>query len=460
MRKRTIVILSSIAGLVVLLFCGMAYYQCTRFNATITINDTKVGGLTAEQALTKLKTSVSKNTIFMGQKVLYDGKDTKMGFTNQDLDAVKMLLKKQWTLFPSSKTINYSLKPSETNQTHIQTMAKKIEEKLQAMNKQLKAPKNAEVYLVNGKIVVSKAKEGTQYDLSALLKEYREQAFNSEVHLKPVYLQPLKATSSTIKLEKAKLEALQEQTVDYKLQDKVYPFKGRDVIQNASLSNDMKVLFDSRGIKKKLSELNRTLSTLNKNYTFKTHSGTMIAVKGATYGWAINVDAEAKRIKQAFEKEQPSILAYNIYGAGWNINGVGYHTPSNHGIGDTYVEVSIEQQRIWVYKNGQLKVTTHVVTGTHAYNEDTPKGVWYIEYKQSPSILTGSEVGNPNYSVKVNYWAPFTLSGCGFHDASWRNNWSSQAYLNNGSGGCINTPPSVMKAVYDNLTQYEPVVIY
>ena len=63
---------------------------------------------------------------------------------------------------------------------------------------------------------------------------------------------------------------------------------------------------------------------------------------------------------------------------------------------------------------GKLAVDTNVVTGRHNTNEDTSPGVWYIMYKESPSTLKGSEVGNPNYSVKVNYWAPFTLDGQGF----------------------------------------------
>jgi hypothetical protein len=65
-----------------------------------------------------------------------------------------------------------------------------------------------------------------------------------------------------------------------------------------------------------------------------------------------------------------------------------------------------------------------------------------------------------HYRVQVAYWAPFTDSGCGFHDASWRTNWSSTAYLHQGSGGCVNTPPNIMKTVYDNLSTYEPVVVY
>ncbi|HET7579820.1 MAG TPA: L,D-transpeptidase family protein [Bacillales bacterium] len=459
MRKSVIIIAGSLVLVAAVLFAGLSYHQATRFNSNITINHIKVGGLTADQAVNKLKSAVLKNIVYVGHQKIYDGKDTKRGFTSKDLHRVKKVLKEQWTFFPSSKEKNYTLAPSQAK-AQTKVMKKKIKEKLLAMNKHLKAPQDPKVYLKQGKVVVSKGIKGKQYDVRRLLKEFQNQKYKSEIHLNPVRLQPAGLNSPKIAQEKKKLQELVQRTVDYKLQNKAYAFKGSDVINSAHLSKDNKYVIDASGIKKKLKALNRSKSTLHKNYPFKTHSGSVISVKGKSYGWAIDVDAEAKRILKAFKEGKPSIRAYNIYGVGWNINGVGYHTPSNHGIGDTYVEVSIEKQQIWVYKNGELKVTTPVVTGTHIYNEDTPKGVWYIEYKESPSILKGSEVGNPNYSIQVDYWAPFTLSGDGFHDASWRTNWSSDAYIKQGSGGCVNTPPNIMKSVYDNLIQYEPVVIY
>jgi hypothetical protein len=453
-------ITSAIVIIIALVFAGIYYYQTTRFNAHITINDTKVGGLTAELAIKKLETSTLKNEIFIGKERIIDGKDTEAGFSNSDLNSVKKILKDQKTFFPSSKAKNYSLIPSKKDQNQSETLKKQLKEKLTLMNKSLKASQDAEARIEDGKIIISKGIAGEQYDVDRTVMNYEKQEYNSEIHLKPVYLEPLKADNPIVKNEENKLQALLQRNVDYKVQDKVYSLKGSDVIKKASISKDGKYTIDYSGIKNKIDEINRTQSTLNKNYNFKTHSGTVISVKGESYGWAINVDAESKRLQEAFEKGEKSVNAYKIYGVGWSTYGVGYHVTTNNGIGDTYAEVSIKEQRIWLYKNGQLVVTTPVVTGWHGVNQDTPSGVWYIEYKESPSILTGSEVGSPNYSVKVNYWAPFTLSGCGFHDAGWRRDWSSNAYLTNGSGGCVNTPPSVMKTVYDNLVQNEPVIVY
>lgn len=452
-----------IAGIavVVIIFAGSGIYaQATRFNKNITINGIKVGGLTASQAVNKLASAELSNQVYVGQEKILDGNDTKTGFSNEDLPNVKEVLSKQWTFWPSNKTENFSLTPSQGDPYRSGTMKKQVEDKLTAMNKGLQSPKDAEARLEQGKVVVTKAVDGKQYDVAGILKDYQKQENNAEIHLPAAYIQPVKADSPVIKKEESMLQELMQRTVDYKVQGKDYVLKASDVIQNATVSNDMKFHFDGGSITNKVAEINATQSTLNKNFQFKTHTGAIISVKGESYGWALDVAAESKRIQDAFEKGDNSLLAYNVYGVGWSTIGVGYHTTANGGIGDTYAEVSISEQRIWIYKNGQMVLTTNVVTGRHDAGEDTPKGVWYIMYKQSPSTLTGSEVGNPHYSVKVAYWAPFTNSGCGFHDASWRTNWAPNAYLSAGSGGCVNTPPNVMKSVYDNLTQNEPVVIY
>ncbi|WP_144563730.1 L,D-transpeptidase family protein [Neobacillus bataviensis] len=447
--------------IIVLIIGAGSYYQANHFNREININNIKVGGMTADQAINKLKTTVFKNVVYVGDQQILDGKDTKMGFSDKDLPEIKNLLKNQWTFFPSSKARDYSLMPSNQDPYRNQTLKKQVEEKLLAMNQSLKAPQDAVVRLVQGKIVVTPSISGEQYDVAGMLKEYEKHEYISEIRLNPVYIQPIKEDSEFVKNQQKKLEEFLAQTVDYKVQDKVFSLKGSEVIKNASISKDLQIKMDDAGdIKNKIAEVNNSQSTLNKDFTFKTHSGSVISVKGKGYGWAIDVDKEVPRIMEAFEKGEKSVSVSNIYGNGWKGEGYGYEAISNNGIGDTYAEVSIAEQRIWIYKNGKLAVTTSVVTGTHSTNHDTSPGVWYILYKQTPAVLTGRENGKITYQVDVNYWAPFTNDGQGFHDASWRGNWGSKAYLTAGSHGCVNTPPSIMRTVYNNLSTYEPVVVY
>lgn len=439
---------------------GLFYYQNNHFNSHFSINGSNVGGLTVEQALQKLETTVSKNQIYIGKTLVVDEGQTKAGFAEQDLSNVQKVLSTQRTFLPTSKAQNYTLLPTEVNQNQSQTMNSHLEQKLTAMNKNLKAPQDAQVELQQGKVVVTESVPGQQYDISAMLQQFQKQQYNSVIVLNPVYRQPVKVDDPIIQKDKAALQAVLGRTINYTVQDKVYALKGSDLIKNVDLSKNIQITVNTDGIISELNKINASQSTLGKNFQFKTTSGGVISVQGQTYGWALNVNKEAKAIQQAFETEQTSVVASSVYGKGWNTGGIGFKNTTNYGIGATYAEVSIAQQRIWLYKNGKMVLTTNVVTGRKDVGEDTHPGVWYIEYKQSPAVLVGSEVGMSNYHVPVNYWAPFTLDGEGFHDASWRSNWTSTAYLHSGSGGCVNTPPSVMPSLYKNLSVNEPVVVY
>jgi hypothetical protein len=448
-----IVILAIILG-------ALAYYQATHFNANSKINGLEVSGLTADKALSKLQATVLSNEVYIGNEQIIDGKDTKMGFDETDMQGVKQLLKKQWTFFPSFKERSYSLTPSKQDQYRGNVLKQELEQKLISLNEKLTAPVNAHVSLDQGKVVVSKSKDGKQYDVQRLLTEYEKQSYSSEIRLNPVFLSAIKEDSQIIKDEKKKLKEFLASTVEYKVQDKVYPLMAGELIQNATVSEDMKITIDPANIKSKIAEINEAQSTLGKNFNFTTHSGSVIQVKGQGYGWELDVEKETALVQAAFEQGENSVTASNIKGNGWSGEGYGFETTANNGIGGTYAEVSIAEQRIWLYRDGNLVLTTNVVTGKHSTGEDTSPGVWYILFKRTPYTLKGSAVGKADYSVEVNYWAPFTNSGQGFHDASWRTNWASNAYLTQGSGGCVNVSAGTMKAVYDNLDVYEPVVVY
>lgn len=118
--------------------------------------------------------------------------------------------------------------------------------------------------------------------------------------------------------------------------------------------------------------------------------------------------------------------------------------------GTTYIEISIEQQMMWYYVNGDLYVETPVVTGN--YNSmDTPKGHFYIQYKTTGAYLMGN--------AYVDYWMPFYM-GCGIHDSSWRDSYGGTIYKGNGSHGCVNTPYSAVKKIYNKAPSGEDVIVY
>lgn len=131
--------------------------------------------------------------------------------------------------------------------------------------------------------------------------------------------------------------------------------------------------------------------------------------------------------------------------------------PKVHGyeVGDTYIEISLDQQHMWYYKDGELLVSTDVVTG-YKNAHDTPTGLYYVINKASPAELVGS-----SWDVWVNYWLGVTYDGVGIHDSTWRTSgYGGSIYTYDGSHGCINTPYDAVKKIYDNCVENTPVIIY
>lgn len=143
-----------------------------------------------------------------------------------------------------------------------------------------------------------------------------------------------------------------------------------------------------------------------------------------------------------------------IYGTCWARTLTMTNSAYGRDVGNTYIEVNIAQQHMWYYINGELYVSTDVVTGN--YNTaDTPKGYWEVNDKVSPCTLIGAD-----YVSYVDYWIAFIGSGYGIHDASWRSTFGGQIYKGNGSHGCINTPYANVKKIYGKVTIGTPVIVY
>ena len=134
---------------------------------------------------------------------------------------------------------------------------------------------------------------------------------------------------------------------------------------------------------------------------------------------------------------------------------------SNAGVtytGNTYIEVDICHQHLWYYVNGELFLESDVVTGKESDpTRATPPGAYKVWSRESPRKLGTYAV--QGYETWVNYWMPVTYTGIGLHDLN-RSAYGGDIYINNGSHGCINLPPSVAKTIFDNISAGTPVICY
>lgn len=117
-----------------------------------------------------------------------------------------------------------------------------------------------------------------------------------------------------------------------------------------------------------------------------------------------------------------------------------------------YVIVDKSVQRLFLYNDTTLQISTVVTTGKDSTPSDT--GLFKIYSKSTNRYLIGS-----NYKAWVNYWMPYNR-GEGLHDASWHNIFGSDKYHTSGSHGCINMPPAIAGSVYNNVSVGTTVLVH
>lgn len=272
--------------------------------------------------------------------------------------------------------------------------------------------------------------------------------------------------SAKIDEAKKSLQKIQNAVVTYKINGQEFKLKANDLIHEVTYKGGKYKFTDVKKLHAKMEAIDQEVKTLKKSYKFTVPTGNKvngktITVKNESYGWGIYVKKAVAAVENAFINGQDVVDGSKyIYGEGYSTYAHGYGK-SNHGIGKNYVVVSIKNQELWVVRKGKVAVhLTDVVTGTENKSNATPKGVWYIMYKESPSVLRGYNNDGSKYASKVQYWMPFTLSGCGLHDASWRSDWSKSAYLTGGSHGCVNIRPAEIRSVWNNVLTNDAVIVY
>lgn len=200
---------------------------------------------------------------------------------------------------------------------------------------------------------------------------------------------------------------------------------------------------------KRLAERYDTADTVR---VFHTTSGKDVELTGP-YGWKIDQAAETDavigmiRTGQTQTREvQYAKKAASRSGSDW---------------GNTYVEIDLGGQHVYLYQEGQMVWDAPCVTGNVSKNYTTPPGIYSLTYKETDRILRGAKQkdGTYEYESHVDYWMPFN-GGVGLHDAKWRSSFGGDIYLKNGSHGCINLPPKKVKDLYDRVYKGMPVICH
>lgn len=144
-----------------------------------------------------------------------------------------------------------------------------------------------------------------------------------------------------------------------------------------------------------------------------------------------------------------------------------YHTPTQK-----VVVISLNEQALRVYNQGELVKAFHVTTGRP--EKPSVPGFWMVENKQSPTVFKSDEPPGSAYwypDTPITYAMLYHSGGYFLHDSWWRADYgpntqfphydsSGDSFSFDGSHGCVNISTPNADWLYNYVNVNTPIIIY
>lgn len=221
---------------------------------------------------------------------------------------------------------------------------------------------------------------------------------------------------------------------------------GERISEWLSVDDDLNLVVDEEGVLSFVKELASKYNTCYKPKELKTSYGSTVTISNGPYGWKINNSEEVAQILDDL-KAGKKVEREPVYS----------QTANSHGendYGNSYVEINLTAQHLFLYKDGVLVTESDFVSGNVAKGHATPGGAFMLTYKTLNAVLRG-----PDYETPVTYWMPFN-GDIGMHDLTSRKAFGGDIYKTRGSHGCINLPYSAAKKIYETIDKGYCVLVY
>lgn len=455
----------TVLGILLLILLGSTYtigaqFYSQRYLANTQFATIDIGNLTKEEASEKIQQEINEASILLEEEgqVLGTIHLADVGPDIQVESHLDDLLKEQaqdmWlvsyfnaTDYTPAETADYiSIEPENL---------KHATESIELNNEARKPSQDASItYSPEAGFYIEVEEQGNQVNQAELIDHIRAevQKGSTTIDVKEAYIQAdVLATDDILTHTLTQLSALEQTQITLLIAGEEEVIDPNVMMDWVLIDDDSQVYFDEESIYEYLGTLNDLYATYDDYRYFESTLQGEVQLLPGTLGWSIDREAETQ-----------AILA-DLY-AGVNITrepaivGVGYNGTLDD-IGSSYIEVDILNQSMFVYIEGEQVISTPIVTGQ--IGTDTIPGAYSIWNIESPSQLVGY---NPwteqDYVQPVQYWLAFDDTGQGIHDANWQPYFGGDAYLNNGSLGCINTPPDVMASVFNYADAGMPVIVF
>lgn len=442
--------------IVLILFIGTYLYKTTqyehRFLPGTQVNGINIGKQSVDVANHTLEQALTQQAF----EIQLDGQSWKT-LSKQDLGIrtdfkpeLQHQLEQQnhwaWPLAYVTPIGKKKLKNVDFDEQVLNKTLEQVSADLQKVNEKREPTENARIEKQNGEFVIIPEQNGNQLDIPIIQDTLKQAIVSGQSSLD---ISSLKKTPDITESSPEIKEGMQQihniTTADYNyiINGQTVPIPKETLLDWIQFDQGT-VSLDPNAVSNYVAQLGATYDTSSVPTSFQSTLRGTVSVPPGTYGWSIQTNAEAEQLTQ-------DILS----GEGMHRPPItqGSATPDQPLIGDTYIEVDLQNQHMWYYKNGALFLNTDVVTGKPS--TPTPAGVFYVWNKERNTVLSG-----PTWRSPVDYWMPIDWTGVGIHDSNWQSAYGGNLWQTVGSHGCVNTPPSVVAQLFENTAVGTPVIVY
>lgn len=298
--------------------------------------------------------------------------------------------------------------------------------------------------------------------LAAAKKAIEGGSFNVSLVAEDCYEKPDVYSDDKVLNEKMRqIKVINEETITIDLTGAEEVLDAMEILELVEINDNEEITVKEEMLASFVSDLAAKYNTYLNERSFTTHDGRVISVGGNhtekygidTYGFLMNQVVTTNTLRNCILSKE----SQTMYPA-WDVPAL-TRNDVNDDIGNTYLELSLKEQHLWFYKNGNLFFDADVVTGLDTDQRRTPWGVFRAYEKDKDCTLKG-EMAGERWNTHVDYWISVTWTGCGIHDATWQPSFGGDRYKYGGSHGCINVSLDTARTLYENLEVDTPIIIY
>ena len=454
LRRSLLLALGIVLFLIIGLYVYFGIYFRSHFFYQTSIEDVKVGGMTAEEAVEELRLEVKDYLLVMydrdGNKYQIPG--VEFHYDYQPLGEEEKLIDEQSSfLWPVRIAKDKKLEMNRSI-TYDEALLKEKVMALGCLNEeQMQKPENAFIQMTDAGYELVEEKQGNYLiadKLYARIKAAVDMGESEFTFTDDLYEKPEVTADDAVLTEcMAKIQAFFGAEITYDMgEDKEVVDSG--VISSwITVDENYNVTFNEDKVASFVQSLASKYNTYGDEREILTAKGDTVTIGGGDYGWVIDKEEERaqliEEVKNGEVKTREPVYSQTAVSRNQN------------DIGNTYVEVDYTNQHLWYFENGTVKIESDFVSGNISKGNGSPDGVFKIVYKKSPAVLKGED-----YESDVTYFMPFAYN-VGFHDASWRHGkFGGTIYKNSGSHGCINLPEEIAAKLYQDVAVDTPVIAY